>query len=200
MKDLRLSKQMIDTNPIITNYEINNGKIIVHYSNKTIRTLPYNKESEYSILKEMKDQAIMIIDYIEVYEDIFRKNLETSMADSLLTIISASISTAIPNNCKYIGLLATLLFGGFAIYNGKKTINYDKKIEEIKKYKYYIENEDLINNEIVSRFFDFYGIYSDPNYANRITINDIDKYTLEDLENIVGLIKSSDEYKLKHSK
>ena len=64
MKDLRLSKQMIDTNPIITNYEINNGKIIVHYSNKTIRTLPYNKESEYSILKEMKDQANMIIDYI----------------------------------------------------------------------------------------------------------------------------------------
>ena len=101
---------------------------------------------------------------------------------------------------KYIGLLATLLFGGFAIYNGKKAINYDKKIEEIKKYKYYIENEDLINNEIVSRFFEFYGIYSDPNYANRITINDIDKYTLEDLENIVGLIKSSDEYKLKHSK
>ena len=180
MKDLRLSKQMIDTNPIITNYEINNGKIIVHYSNKTIRTIPYDKENEYSILKEMKDQAIMIIDYIEVYEDIFRKNLETSMADSLLTIISASISTAIPNNCKYIGLL--------------------KKIEEIKKYKYYIENEDLINNEIVSRFFEFYGIYSDPNYANRITINDIDKYTLEDLENIVGLIKSSDEYKLKHSK
>ncbi len=200
MKDLRLSKQMMNTNPIITNYEIINGKIIVYYSNKTIRTLPNNKENEYSILKEMKDQAIRAIDYIEVYEDIFRKNLETSMADSLLTIISASISTAIPNNSKYIGLLVTLLFGGIAIYNGKKAINYDKRIEEIKKYKYFIENEDLINNEIVSRFFDFYGIYSDPNYANRITINDIDKYTLEDLENIVGLIKSSDEYKLKHSK
>ena len=185
----------------ITNYEVNRDSIKINYSNGKFRIVPYSKEKEIEILNTMKEQVLRINEFKDTFYNNANQSIEYSMLMGLLAVFNASLFMLDESNIAKLTSMVGILVGsgmtGYLLANAK---NNEDALNEIKKYKYFLDNEDTINHEITLNYFDFYGKDADIEKANRITLNDIDNYTLDDLEAIVELIKSSDEYKLEHKR
>jgi hypothetical protein len=185
----------------ITSYQLNGTSIKINYGKNRFRVIPYSKEAENIILEIMKKQVETMYDFENIITSDYKTCRNFAIIDAFLALANGAMFLFNhTNNIKYINLAGMIVTDAAAIiYAGQANKNH-KKLDEIRKYKYFLENEDIINHEITLRYFDFYGKDADINEANRITLNNIDDYTLEDLETIVELIKSSDEYKLEHKR
>ncbi len=184
----------------ITGYQLNGESIKINYSSGKFKVIPYTEKDEKNILEVMKYQAELMYGMKDYYVKRHKEEVIYAATDAALALLNGAFFLSNDSKSRYLNL-AVMFFigfvGGFFAVNANKN---KKNIEELEKYKYLIENEDTINHEIALRYFDFYGKDADINEANRITLNNIDNYTLEDLKSIVELIESSDEYKLEHKR
>ena len=197
MKDIRLNKLKKDA-PFITKYVINGDKIEVFFSSDKKEIIPYTKKAEEKILLIMKKQAeIMSKIYIYIVEE-YKSNKKNATIYSILFLINSMLFAQNASSSRKLNLFASLWCCTFAVIHCIMLSIKDKKLDEIEKWNYFLKNENIINEEIIRRFKEFYGEDANIDEANRITINDIDEYSLEDLQDMIHSIKNSDGYKLEH--
>ena len=199
MKDIRLNKLKKDA-PFITKYVINGDKIEVFFSSDKKEIIPYTKKAEEKILLIMKKQAeIMSKIYIYIVEE-YKSNKKNATIYSILFLINSMLFAQNASSSRKLNLFASLWCCTFAVIHCIMLSIKDKKLDEIEKWNYFLKNENIINEEIIRRFKEFYGEDANIDEANRITINDIDEYSLEDLQDMIHSIKNSDGYKLEHKR
>ncbi len=199
MKDIRLNKLKKDA-PFITKYVINGDKIEVFFSSNKKEIIPYTKKAEEKILLIMKKQAeIMSKIYIYIEEE-YKSNKKNATIYSILFLINSMLFVQNASSSRKLNLFASLWCCTFAVIHCVMLSIKDKKLDEIEKWNYFLKNENIINEEIIRRFKEFYGEDANIDEANKITINDIDDYSLEDLQDMIHSIKNSDGYKLEHKR
>lgn len=88
-------------------------------------------------------------------------------------------------------MVALGVFAGFAGKNIKKVLEHSKHLKEFEKYKMFIKNEDIINENVENGFDEALGI--DLEAQNRrvegirtINPNNIDDYSYRDIKNILN--------------
>lgn len=192
----------------ITHYDIEGDQMILHYNGLyTDVKIPYTKEYEDVVLKSMTDHAKFMLKH----EDEFRTDLKQDLLHFILNTvvflgygsIQRPLVEASGSNSKLLGIighLAATMFGIASVLYGISSLIAQDKVEDIKKYKYFFENEQLINDEIFKRFVDFYGETSSIDELNTFTINDLYDYNLIDLQEMVESIKSSNKVELQLKK
>lgn len=199
MKDIRLNKLKKDA-PFITKYIINGDKIEIYFSNNKKEIIPYTKKAEEKILLIMKKQAeIMSKIYIYIEEE-YKSNKKNATIYSILFLINSMLFAQNASSSRKLNLFASLWCCTFAVIHCVMLSKKDKQLDEIEKWNYFLKNENIINEEIIRRFKEFYGEDANIDEANKITINDIDEYSLEDLQDMIHYIKNSDGYKLEHKR
>ncbi len=186
----------------ITRYELIDDQIIVYYANNERKErLKYSKEKEYliqNIMKnQIKDSSSLQSGYIE---ELKHNNLHNIFNLCFLYYSSSNYIQASDNKTKIIYGTAFVLFLTTLNLRLFDNLNNKERLNEIKKYKFFIENEDLINYETIKSFIEE-SESNAINYSleNLISINDIDNMTLIELKEIVELIKQNyneDEIKL----
>ena len=181
----------------VSGYEIKKGKFIINFANgnnKEIR-LQKGKLDEYKnfyqnkMIKQVMDSDISESDYKQnIKRDNWWSiyNLVLNIHCLYHFIKSSDITTSMIQG---IGFILSLFMIGYWQSN---CISKKEKLDEIEKYKYFLENEDLINFTIYKTYFEDYESNSlDINDIPVITINDLDKRTLIELKEIVELTKNA---------
>ena len=176
--------------PYIEKYEINDGKIIIYLSGGRNRIMPYTKENEKFVLEHMKMQVTTAKEsnLESEYRSRFKCNILGLYTDFWLAIIQLSILS----KSKYpvINCIAAGLFGLLSTYYGVIIAKDKPKYDELRKLILFVDNEDKINNDIIEHYQEMYG--KDIKNANTITINDVDNYSLEEIQTMVELINEKE--------
>ncbi len=182
--------------PYVTSYTIDGDKILINCSNypKPIE-VEYSVEEEKDLLEVMKQQAKDAIEYQNSYRKDIDHNVLHFLSNGALTLTSAIILLDnLDNKMKYIGMLG-IITGAFASTFAAVIGKSDKKkLEELIKYEYFLNNESIINDDIIDKYHEMYGENAPINEANLISFNNIDEYTLDDLKERVRNIVSSEDY------
>ena len=199
MKDIRLNKLKKDA-PFITKYIINGDKIEIYFSNNKKEVIPYTKKAEEKILLIMKKEAVAMSKIYTYIEEEYKSNKKNATIYSILFLINSMLFAQNASSSRKLNLFASLWCCTFAVIHCVMLSIKDKQLDEIEKWNYFLKNENIINEEIIRRFKEFYGEDANIDEANKITINDIDDYSLEDLQDMIHYIKNSDGYKLEHKR
>ena len=199
MKDIRLNKLKKDA-PFITKYIINGDKIEIYFSNNKKEVIPYTKKVEENILLIMKKEAVAMSKIYTYIEEKYKSNKKNATIYSILFLINSMLFAQNASSSRKLNLFASLWCCTFAVIHCVMLSIKDKQLDEIEKWNYFLKNENIINEEIIRRFKEFYGEDANIDEANKITINDIDDYSLEDLQDMIHNIKNSDGYKLEHKR
>ena len=179
----------------ITGYEIKDDKIIVNYANKARHEeLKFSPSTLKLIEVQMRNQVLSSMSDAAINE--YRKYIKSAnwwMIYNLWFIFYSSFNAA-NGNYPFSRALQSILCLGFISMLGrniKDKEDYKEYINEIEKYRFFIENEDTINYEIVKRYFESDANSPDISGAPLITINDIDDMTLTELKETVELIRKN---------
>ena len=188
--------------PYVTNYRIEGDKLIINCSNYPEPVeAPYSKEAEEEVLETMKKQAQQMFQFEEEYKRKISKNQLNAFFQGLLAASNGAFLAANTNNSvKAINILAVLICGTSTIISAAEADEAQEKLDEINKYKYFLAWEEEINEEIIDRYHQFYGKDAPIEEANIMTINDLDKYTLTEIKEIVEHISRSKDYILRLSR
>lgn len=152
----------------VIRYEIKDNKIIVNYANGYTTQEENTNENLKSIVEAIKNQVLGVI----TEEDQKRMH------------------KAIKSDNFWIGYNAWFTF--YTLYNSFTATNgFNKGFQrdEIQKYRYFLENEDIINYEIIKRYFEEEPNSPDISNAPLITINDISNMPLTELKETVDKTK-----------
>ncbi len=181
----------------ITHFELKDDKLYVTFrrNNEVLNvTVPYSKEDEEMLLWMMKYDANKIIEYKnELLNRIKERNGDITLT-ALLSLIATASVLINKDSIYFLAIVYAYCVSRFGI-SRLKNIQDKSIISDIDKYEYYLENEDAINNE---DFLKILNISDSSKEINKITINDLDNYTLEDLETIVDYGRT-DDYQLKRT-
>ena len=134
----------------------------------------------------------LLYNYINENEDILRKSKERFTIINTLNIVNTFLNTFVAiinkNNLNFIAACCWLLSFVFCSLR----LNSDNEMaKKIKKYKYFLENQDTINQEIIERFIEdnkdcnSYSLDDAP----VITVADIDDMDIKELKETVQLIR-----------
>jgi hypothetical protein len=178
----------------ITEYKVKDNNIYITYTNKPEKVIPYSKEAELDILKQMKQQVYSskeFEEYYEKYDGFNRINLLLDVAFTAANVIFARISRYPDFHYILAGIFATL-----SLYFGSSIYEEQTNLEEIKKLKLFLENEELIREDTRKHYEEMYGEIN-PDEINYLTINNIDGYSYKDIKEMVDLIKKSNEKSIK---
>ena len=173
----------------INGYDVKDGKIIVHQNGNETYEIPYTIEDEKQILYEMRAQVPVSGGHDnDYYRDILSGRI-------LLTFYPLLCVTHFIFGRKTGRFENYLLSGGFAFLTVLYAAYYSKSIkksDEIEKYNLFLENEDLINEEIIREFNEHQEWVNDESLEpNTMTINDLDHYTYKEILDIIEMIKES---------
>ena len=178
----------------VTGFEVKDDKIYVHYAdpNET-KTLDLNDENinlVYSYLQKQIDEGLLNRNY---YLESLKKKKFWSIYSYFW--IHNSLFNAITHSQVWSKVVQGIVCAGFSILFNlymKEEEEYREKIKEIDKYKFFIDNEDIINYEIIRHSLDS-SESNIPNYDEipTLTINDINDITLTELKETVELIKQN---------
>lgn len=179
-------KRLYDTSSYITSYEENKENIIVHHLDKSIKVIPNTKENGNLILKKLREQVRDLLDLKQDTLDNKKIDSVLVLHSTFLLLLNSYIITN-PSNMNYISFALSLIYSEILYL---KNATDRSKYKKIKKIDYYIKNEELLNNDHDIIVNDEEGyFYQD---LKGIPFDDLDIYTLDDLRNIVNLIKESD--------
>lgn len=197
MKDLIPNTHKEPLVPFITDYVIDGNKIEIHYSNYMPTRVPYSAKQEKMIVEEMKKQAKQVIEYEREYKKDIERNRILALSNTALSFACVALALHnYDNNMKYLDILAALASAG-SVALTSKAIRIDKsKLKDIEKYRFFLQNEKTINDDIIDRYHEMYGINAPIEDANLLTFNNIDQYTLTELVERVKNIEASDDYLL----
>jgi hypothetical protein len=180
----------VDAN-ILTNYEIKDDKIIRYYTKHLEQTIPYSKEKEKQALEDLKYVANSLSEYEKYVTERRDIGIKGIIIFSMIEAVFAYMGNLRKlDKVGYISILTLL-----SIYMSTFIVVYKMFFDDAKlidKYKYFLENEELINEDILKRYKEFYGDDAPIDEAAIMTINDIDDYNYETLVEMVEAIKNQD--------
>lgn len=181
-------------------YEIIDDQIIVHYANyEETESFPYSTEEINRIENLMKEQILSSKSKIDDFRSKNKNEYFWQLYNCWFMYISSHNYMNSQNTPqKIIQGFCFLSFVSLFILRSKTIIDRKELIKEFEKYKYFIENEDIINYEyyMSQNQNSMISSYEIP----RISINDIQNTSIQELKEIVELITTSykeDVYKLK---
>ena len=204
MKDYTLTKK--EKNDFIKKYRIKNDRIIIYLATGKRYHIPYTKESEQKVLEKMRNQVIKN-DKIEK-QVLFDYRLGIVLTIFFATITMTCIFPILPH---FIGVLATrpllvkfLVFINLMLTIGSIITTSDTKeiLDDYRKNKLYLENEEKINNQVKDNKKVLSNVsvetknMVDNNQENKkvFDINKMDKVSLKDLKQILENIKHNKEF------
>ncbi len=115
----------------ILNYEIIKGNIIVHYASHREDVIPYTRDAELEILKQMKAQ-------VREYGN-HKSRIKAFMAFFFATAIApACVAVGFPVPINIIGCL-------IAIFSMKTFFHLNTEKEDLEKNQFFLEQEELLN-------------------------------------------------------
>lgn len=175
------NKNSVVFTSFVNNYERKDGNILIHYSDGD-KTIPYSLEAEKELLKRMKEQALEMVKIDEIYEIDHEKWTKILPYNIITNVICyESIKKTTPgskiHNLMYSLLVLSSVSTLYQCINSIKEIN---NIKELKKYRLFLEHEDLINE------LNKTGI--------NLTINDLDNYSYNSLSEIINRFGQNKEY------
>lgn len=187
----------------ILNYQKQDDKIIIHFADGKIRVIPNTKLNEEKLLKKMEKQFKNI--------DKLKNDIQIEIINKLaINILFGSLTLAflyllIQNNYN-------LLYGSISLINCFVIIresyqikNLKKKRKELDKFKYFKENEEMLNtnikmneNVLQNTSKKAKDMVNNNNDEKVFTINSIDKLSLEDLKAIRDNIALEKEFNFEY--
>ena len=187
MKDYSLSKEEAMT--FILNYNIEGDKIIINLASGNSYEVENTRENEKVILEKMRDQVIK-----SGATGYFSGNKAGTICGSILAATGALNIAVHANSLAIENFGSPLAYGafialcscgfGFGLYN---VISSQRIINDYKKNKLFLDNEDLFIEEIKDD--DDYIIRKE--YA--LTLNDVDKMSYKEVMSAIEKAKL-DEY------
>ena len=161
----------------ISNFDVKEDKIRIYYDDNGLEEVPYSIEKETEVLKQLRDQVEKLVGYSSDKKRILYNNIRYEVLNLVLYgAVIHGIKTS--NSKQYLALLASAI--AICLYINSKDIKKDVEcINDVKKFSYFLENEELIN-EAIKQYSN-----STMDYTSDVTINDIDKYSYKELKRIV---------------
>ena len=139
----------------------------------------------------MKEQALELISIENDIKNSMKVINYSLLLNSVVTL-SCGMAFSLGNSkLRTINLVLCGLNGACVLLNGLRFLNRKAVLEDIKKYRLFLENEKLLNDDIVKNYFELYGSNAPIEEINTITINDLDNYSYNDLEMMVDSIQYS---------
>ena len=177
----------------IINYEITDNLIEVHYADNHVEHYPYTINEINIVEDRMKEQILDAKDIIEEYKKNNKIDYFWQVYNAWFTYYCGSRFIGADNKTtKTIQGCCCASF--IAVFVLRQKLLDDRKaiFKEYDKYKYFIDNEQVINyeNNILNESLNNSNKF-DMNNMYRLGINDIDNMTLKELKEIVELITSS---------
>lgn len=154
---------------LIKKYKKKNNKIIITFLDGTKKEEPLTNIKEEEILNKMLKQAIERNDNIK-WEEILEKR-KFSKNNIIKDILFEIIGISLPYIHEYTGEISLFLGGTMGIFLIVDSLFYklsSNEIKELKKYDIYLDVKDEIEK----------------NKKENININNLDNYSLKDLEEI----------------
>lgn len=139
----------------------------------------------------MKEQALELINVESNVKNSIKLINLSIFLNSFVTLSCGLSYTLGDPKSRTINLVLCGLNGACVLLNGLRFLNRKAVLEDIKKYRLFLENEKLLNDDIVKRYFELYGSNAPIEEINTITINDLDNYSYNDLEMMVDSIHYS---------
>lgn len=182
----------------ILNYDIEDGKIILHFATGNDKVIPYGPINELRVLKQMNEELQDIPRLKEKINDdledlkIYKIGSLGKFIISLIGILAAIRIFYSMNVVIYLlGLFgsASMIFGIDIVVKDYDIEKLKKKIKELEKFEYFFKEKEFINTNIKTNQENL------SLKANKsLTINDADKLSLEDLKRIRDEILFEKEY------
>ena len=139
----------------------------------------------------MKEQALELISIENDIKNSMKVINYSLLLNSVVTLSCGMAFSLGDPKSRTINLVLCGLNGACVLVNGLRLLNRKTVLEDIKKYRLFLENEKLLNDDIVKRYFELYGSNAPIEEINTITINDLDNYSYNDLEMMVDSIQYS---------
>lgn len=188
MKDYSLNN--IEKNNFVLNYDVTEDKIIVNFANGERYTIP-NTESNIRKLEDKMREQIEESDSAEKVQT-RKKTINKLITLGIFLASSLAFYYTIPTPTifgKTFSIATKFLsFASISVITSTpfiiKAVKQSRIINDIKKHKYYLENESKISNGIQNTNV----LANTKNTSNTLlenpTINDIDRVSLQSLEQI----------------
>lgn len=188
MKDYSLNNE--ESKQFILSYVIEDGYIIAKLANGEEYVVCYTEENEQNILNKMKSQANSAMNREHKIDRQIKSSAIWTGIMMFYIIFNACIfAFDTPDIWNYIALPCTSV--AFLINGSSFIINLGKK-REIKKLKYFLDNEQVLNDHVqentnvLSRINEkkVEKIQQSPKNKPVFDINTIDNYNLNDLKTL----------------
>lgn len=182
MKDYSLNND--DRKRFILSYVVENGTIVAKLASGEEYVVSYSEENEQNILNRMKNQANNAIDKEYKINNQIKKSAIWSCVMLLLIIANAFIYIFdTPSMFTYLAL--TLGSLSFVLDSAQVITNLIKK-KEIEKLKYFLDNEQMLND----------NVRKNENIFSRVNNKTVQKIQQTPMEKPVFDINTIDNYKL----
>lgn len=167
----------------IINYKVENDKIIIKYANKKTKELPYNKETEKTILNIMCSQV-----------KYFNRHIKSALIKEIISFLCAIMSliifvVGIFSFCPIFILFLTACASQIFFVTTK---HFKNVIDEYKKDKFILKNQRLINDN-KNKFDVQLNIECNTirkiNKTDSININNVSEFSLKELYALRDTIK-----------
>lgn len=158
---LDYTKYINESYRFILNYEIKDENIIIHYAKEEDLVVPYTKDAETFILIMMQDQ---IIAFSNIFSNISKK-INNHNKDFMKYLGSIVLAYSLLDK-QVIALILSVILFTIGPIQKKSYAKMKVILEDYEKNKFFIDNEELFRE-------------------GNVSINDIDKYTKEELINIL---------------
>ena len=175
----------------VKKYEIKDDKIEVFRGNDSV-IMDYSKD-KVDLLNDIMKNQIVNISFDKERQNKYKKNREIFWIIYNLYFTGFTYSRLNSSDTKlfkYIFGIATIIFIELTNIRIKLYFKYKDKIKEVEKFKYFIENEDIINYELIKRYLESFNTNNSCDFSP-ITINDIDDMSLKELKEIKELIENN---------
>lgn len=153
--------------------------ITIIYGNNDRFVVPNTIENKNGLLLIMRNQVATARDKIEILKENFVEHIIYIVGYGLVAITAIFFIPEYPIIASMGSIPATV-----TIVNIFKAINVKKKLKDYDKNIFYMDNETIFLNQKVIDLEKRKEISQLKDQKNKITINDVDKYTLEELKKL----------------
>lgn len=172
-----------DYNKVIKFYMIEDNKIIIFYFNGEVSIMKFGEDIERELIEKMISQAEKRNTEVSI-EDLKYNNLISNMKlFSMISLgifgcLSANLESINHNNrfaCGCIAIVSSLM----AFSEAKKNDTIGKQIEELEKYKLYLNMRKKLEENFNEQTFKGIKLFD-----GRFDINTLDRYSLNEVKKI----------------
>lgn len=196
MRYLSLKSDKYGKYNFITGFQVDKriNKIIVYYANNTNVWMNYSEDQVKHLENVMKSQVLEAYKNIRKYKSELKSELLWELYNVWFMYYDISNMVSSDENGRKITFgLCGAGFLGLFIARLCRIEDRASLIKELKKYRYFIENEAIINYEAEHYYVNENSNSIDLNAPAKLTINDLDQISIQELEETVELIEKAHE-------